>query len=297
MKDLKELEKYQLKITNPNKLLWRQPDITKLDYIKILVSLSHHILPHTKNRLLTVIRYPHGYEGESFFQKNAPDYTPEWVDVMNYHDKRYILLNNLQTLIWLGNQAAIELHLSFNDIKEMNRPLHLVFDLDPSKGQNFDDVIEVALLVKEVLDGLKIRSYVKTSGATGLQIYIPIHSRYTYEEARKINGFFAKYMVEKYSRIVTIERSVDKRQGKLYFDYLQMWKGKTIIAPYSPRATKKATLSMPLSWHEVEKGVKPEDFHLLNCIQRLKNQGDIFEPLLDEENYQNLDVILNFIQK
>lgn len=207
------------------------------------------------------------------------------------------MLNNLSTLVWLGNQAALELHTGFHRIEEKICPTDLVFDLDPSEGQFFNEAAETALLINETLIKLSIRSWVKTSGATGLQIYIPTGSRYDYETARKINRFFGYYFSQKYPERVTIERKVKNRGTRLYFDYLQMWEGKTITMVYSPRANQNANVSMPVTWEELEKGIHPDDFNLLNAAERLEEKGDLFMALLEEEHVQNLDFLLEHIEK
>ncbi len=285
----------RVRITNPEKMLWPELGIRKIDYIGKLIELAPYILPHARDRLLTAIRYPDGAGGKSFFQKNTPDYAPEWVEKAEWRENRYTLLNSLSTLAWLGNQATLEFHTGFHRVRKENHPTDLVFDLDPSEGQKFEDVIEVALDIHETLMELNIQSWIKTSGATGLQIYIPIGQRYDYNAARKINEFFGRYFSQKYPQKITIERMVKKRGHRLYFDYLQMWNGKTITMVYSPRATPKGTISMPVSWEEVRAGIHPEDFHLLNATSRLQEKGDLFQPLLLQENVQDMDFILEHI--
>ncbi|NLI91426.1 MAG: DNA polymerase domain-containing protein [Peptococcaceae bacterium] len=287
----------QLKISNPEKILWPELEIRKIDYIKKLLELSPFLLPHTRNRLLTTIRYPDGIDGKSFFQKNIPEHAPEWISTREWHENKYIILEDEAVLTWLGNQAALELHIPFNPYDQESNPSDLVFDLDPSEGQTFEDAAEVALLVYRELTALNIKSYIKTSGASGLQIYIPLGGKYNYPQAREINEFFAAYFRQKYPQKITIERSVGKRDRKLYFDYLQMWQGKTIISPYSPRATKFASVAAPVEWSELEKGISPRDFNLLNIMDRLRIKKDLFSPLLLPSNAQDLGFILDFISK
>lgn len=291
------IDGYPVRITNPEKMLWPNLEIRKIDYITKLLELAPYILPHARDRLLTTIRFPDGIGGKSFYQKNIPVYAPNWVDRYEWRGVQYILLNNQATLAWLANQAVLEFHTAFNLYQTEDYPTALVFDLDPSEGQIFDEVVDIALKVHETLHSLQIKSWVKTSGATGLQIYIPIEKKYTYETARKLNEFFAQYFSQKFPDIVTIERIVNKRGKKLYFDYLQMWHGKTITMVYSPRATIEATISMPVEWKELEKGITPKQFHLLNVIDRLKKKGDLFSPLLSESAKQNLDPIIQFLSK
>lgn len=274
------IEGKKIKLSNPEKLLWPEAGIRKIDYLARMIELAPYIIPHAKNRLLTTIRYPDGIHGESFFSKNLPEYAPKWISRDVWNDTEYALLDSVSTLAWFVNMAALEFHTSFNTSDRDEYPTCLVFDLDPSEGQTFDDVIEVSLLVKEILDSLAITSYIKTSGASGMQIYIPTGGKYHYNDARKVNEFFGSYFARKYPNKITIERMVNKRGTRLYFDYLQMWQGKTITMVYSPRAKEKATVSMPVTWNEVKSGIKPEDFTLNNAMDRLKKVGDLFEPLL-----------------
>ncbi|HHY83023.1 MAG TPA: DNA polymerase domain-containing protein [Clostridiales bacterium] len=284
-----------VRVTNPEKIMWPELGIRKIDYIAKMAELAPYIIPHARDRLLTAIRYPDGVDGKSFFQKNTPGYAPEWIETAEWNENNYTLLNSLSTLVWLCNQAVLEFHTSFNRIQDENKPTDLVFDLDPSPGQQFDHAAEAALLIHETLSGLNINSWVKTSGATGLQIYIPVGGRYDYDTARKINEFFGRYFAQKYPEKITLERMVKKRGTKLYFDYLQMWNGKTITMVYSPRAVPGGNVSMPVTWEEIEKGFSPEDFNLLNAKKRLEEKGDLFAPLLLPENHQNLDFLLKYV--
>ena len=292
------IEGKEVKITNPEKILWPEMGIRKIDYITILMQLAPYLLPYSRDHLLTTIRYPDGVhkKSKSFYQKNLPPSSPDWIPTISWHENNYIILNDLAVLAWLGNQAALEFHVPFNPVSKETNPDNLVFDLDPSEGQTFEDVTEVALLVNKELNELNISNFVKTSGASGLQIYIPVSGKYDYETARKINHFFAVYFSQKYPQKITIERIVKKRGKKLYFDYLQMWQGKTIICPYSPRATSKATVATPLDWDELKQGAKPEDFNLLNIMGRLQLKKDIFQPLLKHNTGQSLDIILKTLK-
>ncbi len=292
------IEGKKLKLSNPEKLLWPEAGIRKIDYLARMIELSPYLLPHAENRLLTTIRYPHGIHGESFFAKNLPDYAPKWMSKHAWNDIEYALLDSVPTLAWFVNLAALEFHTSFNTYKKEDNPTSIVFDLDPSQGQHFEDVIEVALLIKETLDSLAITGYIKTSGATGMQLYIPTGGKYDYETARKINEFFGHYFAQKYPQKITVERLVEKRGTKLYFDFLQMWQGKTITMVYSPRAREKATISMPVTWDEVKKGITPDNFTLNNAIDRLNKTGDLFLPLLTAKAPEkSLDDVLAQILK
>jgi bifunctional non-homologous end joining protein LigD len=289
-----EIEGKQLQITNPDKPLWPEANVSKLAYIRYLIEVASVMLPYTKNRLLTVIRYPHGIHDKYFYQKNLPEYAPDWIATAVWESTRYPLLNDLPTLIWMANQAALEWHVSFHRAGD-EIPTELVFDLDPS-APGYDKVAEAALQLKEVLDQLHLPAYVKTSGASGLQVYIPIQLRYTFEQTRQVSQFIARYLVQKNPETFTIERMVKNRGTKLYIDYLQHWRGKTLAAPYSTRAKPEATVATPLRWEEVA-NIHPAQFTVHTVPARLQQLGDLFSPLLDAENRVPLDPILQFLQK
>lgn len=277
-----EISGHKLSISNPEKPLWPDAGIRKIDYLKALAGMAPYMLPHTTDRALTSIRYPHGIGGKSFYQKRPPAKAPEFVNIADIEGDTFINLKNLPTLLWLGNLAVMEFHTPFGRFTDgMLRSL--VFDLDPSEGQAFADAAECALRVHETLGELGVDSLVKTSGASGLQIYIPTREM-TYEQGRSINEFFGKYFAGKYPQLMTIERQVNKRGKKLYFDYLQMWRGKNIISVYSPRAIPCAAVSMPVTWDELKLGVKPCDFNLKNAPERLAQKGDMFKKLLCESS-------------
>lgn len=295
MIDLEALKAYNLKITHPDKPLYPKVGIDKLTYITYLAQVSPYLLKYSSHRLLTCIRYPHGVGDLSFYQKNKPDYSPNWVKTFLWHDKDYILLEDIQTLVWLGNQGTLEFHVAFNKIDEPDNPDCLVLDLDPSEGQTFKQVSQVALYVRDILQQMGLEGYPKTSGATGIQIYIPIEPIYAYEEARRVNYFIGDYLVKKYPKEITLERSIERRKGKLYFDYLQMWRGKSMICAYSPRAKENGTVSAPITWEEIQQGISPLDFTIKNMIRRIEKVGDLFVSTIEKK--QKLDSILDFLSK
>ncbi|RAL20846.1 DNA polymerase domain-containing protein [Thermoflavimicrobium daqui] len=292
---LVSIEGHELKITRPEKFLFPDQRISKWDYILACIRLAPFLLPYCQHRFLTTIRYPDGIDKDSFYQKNAPPYRPEWVETRSDGEVDYILLNNVSTLIWLANLACMEFHVSFNLSTHPQTPTELVFDLDPSSPE-FERVVEVAFYTREALQQIGLDGVIKTSGASGLQIYVPIEPIYTYEETRKVSYFIAQYLVERYPKLITIERRVERRGKKVYFDYLQHWYKKTLIAPYSPRAVKEATVSTPLSWEELHHLSSPKSFNLLTIQDRLDKLGDLFLPLRQGTRY-NLDPILTFVQK
>lgn len=281
------VEGHELTITNPNKLLWPEMGITKADYLAKLTELSPYLLRYCRNRHLTTIRFPNGYNEKSFYQKNAPDPVPSFVKLAPLDGINYINLDSLPTLIWLGNLACLEFHPSFHRIGE-TLPAEWVIDIDPSLEEE-PRIMEAAHIIGEVLDSLHIQSIPKTSGATGVQIYIPIQHGYTFEQLRRIGHFIGAFVVKKYPNLFTIERFKKNRGDKIYVDYLQHWYGKTLSAPYTPRAKKDASVSTPLLWKEVELRPNIRDFNLNTVMNRLKTYGDLIEQVPP----QNLNAILD----
>lgn len=288
------VEGKEIPVTHPDKIMFPEIHLTKWDYVMHMARLAPFMLPYTRDRLLTVIRYPHGVHGKSFYQKNIPEYAPDWVQSAEEGETRYILLQDTPTLVWLATQAALEFHVSFH-FAQSERPAELVFDLDPSvKG--FDKVTEVALALQRALQSLGLKSVPKTSGATGIQVYVPIERRYTFEQTRRVGKFLGTFLQEKNPTLITLERLKKDRGRKVYFDYLQHWHGKTLAAPYSPRARANAPVSTPLLWSELERGLQPEDFSLLNIHGRLSKVGDLFHKVAAKVERQSLDDILDFIK-
>ncbi|MCH5585506.1 non-homologous end-joining DNA ligase [Shimazuella sp. AN120528] len=283
----------EVKISNPDKELF--PSITKWDYVQYLGILSPYLLKYCYNRLLTTIRFPDGVFGESFYQKNVPASKPDFVATSKAENTQYIMLQNVPTLIWLANLACLEFHTSFHLYTDMNVPTELVFDLDPT-GSPFEQVKEVALHTRTLMMEMGLDGVVKTSGASGLQIYIPLEPIHTFEETRKVSTFMARYLSEKYPNLITIERLVKDRGTKVYFDYLQHWRGKTLIAPYSPRSKEEATVSTPLEWDELETDIVPNDFTLMNIADRIQEKGDLFSSLYNGSKY-NLSPLLDLMNK
>ncbi len=290
------IENKTLQLSNPHKLLFPEAKITKLEYVERLHVLSPFLLTYTKAHLLTTIHYPDGVGKPFYFQKNIPGHAPDFISRRESDGKDSIVLDSVETLLWLGNMAALEFHLPFNRVENSNYPDALVFDLDPSEGQTFPQVVEAALLIYETLKELGIKGYCKTSGATGLQIAIPLGRKLRYDMARKLNRFFGIYFAERYPEVFTVERMVQSRGKRLYFDYLQMWKGKTIIAPYSPRATRTANISTPLLWKELEKDIYPEDFTIRNIEDRLNEKGDLYRPVIQSGFDPGLQNVLQSIR-
>lgn len=271
------IEGQSVTITNPDKPLWPEQSITKRIYLEKLAALSPYLLRYLRNRLLTVIRYPHGVEGKSFYQKNAPEPLPPFIRTVIHEDINYISLDGLPGLLWLGNLAALEFHPSLH-YAGSSLPCEWMIDLDPSREVE-PRIMEATAIVGEVLKSLGLSSVPKTSGATGVQIIVPIKQGVTFDELRKVGHLVGRYVTEKHPGLFTLERLKKQRGDKIYFDYLQHYRGKTLAAPYTPRARPLATVSTPLTWDEVVRNVSPEEFHLLNIEERLRVMGDLIEQL------------------
>ena len=287
--DLKEIESLtKVKLKNLDKCFYPDVDVTKGQVIEYYVKLAPKILPVIANRPLVLTRYPNGVQDtklgrNAFFEKNAPEGTPEWVKLHTIYspsskrDVHYIVCNDLDTLIWLANLAALEIHMPFATTVDVDRPDMLFFDVDPEPPATLSDAAEVALLLRDNLRDMGMTSYVKTSGKKGLHVVIPIAPKYTFNEVR---AFVHKVGIElaKQSDIVVSEFKDTKKPGKVFADYLQNSPMRTMVIPYSLRPTAEATVSTPLEWGEVKKGINPEDYTLHSVPKRQVNPWkDIFE--------------------
>jgi bifunctional non-homologous end joining protein LigD len=286
-----------VEITHPDKPLWDQLNIKKADYIHYLREVSPYMLPFLKNRLLTVIRFPHGMLGEPFYQKNCPDYAPEFVNSHSDDGIDYIVCNNLNTLIWLGNQLAIEFHIPFQTI-DNNGPSEIVLDLDPPSRKDFHLAIKAALNIKDVLEQLQLISFVKTSGNKGIQVYIPLPDHvYSYEDTRLFTSFIADYLVSRDPDSFTIERLKKNRGHRLYVDYVQHSEGKTIVAPYSMRGNEHAGVATPLFWEEVNDNLDVKTFTMQTALTRIKNRVDPFKNYFQTKQIQPFKPVLEFLKQ
>lgn len=284
---VKKIGKQELKLTNQNKIYFPDDDITKGDVIAYYQNISQYILPHLKSRPQSMNRFPNGIKGLSFFQKDASDETPDWVETQKVFSEssdkyiNYIICNDKATLAYLNNLGCIELNVWTSKIQKADNPDYLVLDLNPSEKNSFDDVIETALAVKEVLDLAGIEGYPKTSGSSGIHIYIPTNGKYSYEQVKDFGHLLMQMVQQKLPELTTLERSLQKRdKDKIYLDYLQNRRGQTLASVYSLRPKKSAPVSMPLEWAEVKRGLQPTDFNIYNALNRITEKGDLFKPTL-----------------
>ncbi|WP_299399608.1 DNA ligase D [uncultured Gelidibacter sp.] len=280
-----EIDGIEVQITNPDKLYWPNPPLTKYDLLDYYIKMSDYILPYLKDRPESLHRHPNGILGDSFYQKDHEN-LPSWIETIEIPSKssnktiNYLLCQNEATLVYMNNLGCIELHPWHSTIYQLNNPDYAIIDLDPSSENTFEEVIETALVVKSVLDRAKIKGFCKTSGASGLHIYIPMGGLYTYEEARDFTKLFCVYVNEALPKLTTLERSLKKRGPKIYLDYLQNRQGQTIASAYSVRPEKLATVSTPLKWTEVKSGLRISDFTLKTVPDRVLKSKDIFKGIL-----------------
>jgi bifunctional non-homologous end joining protein LigD len=276
----------KLVLTNQDKVYWPGEGITKGDVIRYYNSVYRYIIRYLKGRPQSLRRNPNGIRDKGFFQKNAGGDAPSWVESVtikaesNNRMIRYILCNDKATLQYLNNLGCIELNPWSSRVTNLDNPDYLVLDIDPSDENSFDQVVDAALVIKEVLDKAGAEAYCKTSGATGLHIYVPLHAEYTYEQIRSFAEVVALLAAEKLPDTTTVERSLDKRNGRIYLDYLQNSKGQTLACAYSLRPHPGATVSAPLQWKEVRHGLTPSVFNIHSMTKRLEKTGDLFAQTL-----------------
>ena len=291
----------KVKYTNLDKLYWEEEKITKGDLIEYYQQISDYILPYMKDRAQSLNRHPNGIESENFYHKDAGGEAPEWVDTTVVHSEssdkeiEYIVCNNKETLGYLNNLGCIELNPWNSRVKSPDYPDYLIIDLDPSRENSFEQVIEAAQTTKEVLDAYNIPSYCKTSGSTGLHIFVPMGAKYTYDQVKDFGHIIAQLVMQKLPDTTTLERTLKKRGGKIYLDYLQNRSGQTVASVYSVRPRPGAPVSMPLEWEEVKKGLHISDFTIHNALERIQKKGDIFAPVLG--NGIDMEKALDLIQQ
>lgn len=264
-------------LSNLDKIFWPGEGLTKGDMIAYYDAVSPWLLPWLADRPLVMTRYPDGIEGKSFYQKDAPGFVPDWLRIEKmYSDSTereigYLIVDCPEALVYIANMASIPLHIYHSRTKDIEHPDWCVLDLDP-KAAPFGDVITVAKRIHGVCEDIGMPNFVKTSGSTGLHILLPLNNRFTFEQSRILGELLARVVVRELPDICTIVRSPDKRDGKVYIDYLQNGSGKLIASPYCVRPRPNAPVSMPIHWREVNAKLTPDRFHIHNAIHRLKRQ-------------------------
>ncbi len=278
--------KKEVKLTNQDKIYFPKDKITKGDVVKYYQSVYEYIIPYLKDRPESLKRNPNGIDDKGFFHKDAGEGAPEWVKSIPLYsesankDIDYILCNDQATLMYLNNLGCIELNPWNSRVKKLDYPDYMIIDIDPSDKNTFEQVIQTALVVKKVLDKAGAVSYCKTSGATGLHVYIPMGAKYTYDQVKDFGHLVAMLVQEQIPEFTTLERPLSKRKNRIYIDFLQNRRGQTLASAYSLRPKEGATVSTPLEWKEVKKGLKPSNFTIHNILKRIKTKGDLFTGVL-----------------
>lgn len=284
--DTLEVDGIAVPVSNLDKVYWPESGFLKYDLIDYYIHVAEWMLPYLIDRPQNMHRHPNGIKKPGFYQKDN-EHLPYWVATQKLRSKsvdksiEYLLCQNEATLIYMANLGCIEINPWHSRVGELHYPDYTIIDLDPSEKNTFAQVRETALAAKTILDKAEIEAFCKTSGSSGIHIYIPLGAAYTYKEAVNFTKLICMYIQEQLPKLTTLERSLKKRGPKIYLDYLQNRKGQTIVAPYSVRPKMGATISAPVTWKELEKGFEIADFHIKNMPHRIKKKGDLFNGLLD----------------
>ncbi len=296
-----QIDGHTLKFTNLPKIFYPDQGYTKRDVINYYDAVSPWILPHLKDRPLSLKRYPNGIKEDFFFQKNvhevvAPWLRTEWIDSEhNGAPIKYVFAQDRASLLYLANLGCIDQNPWMSRVPHLDNPDFILIDLDPQEC-SYDLIVDAALMVRRVLDQIGLTGYPKTTGGDGMHVYIPVETDHTYEETRTFAELIARLVVHQKPDMFTTPRSVSKRQkNRVYFDYLQNGKSKTIAAPYVLRAYDGAPVATPLEWREVKHGLRPAQFHINNAMERFREKGDLFAGVLKQP--QRLDEALGKLEK
>jgi bifunctional non-homologous end joining protein LigD len=288
-------------LTNLRKPFWKTLNITKGDLIQYYADVSRWLLPHLHDRPMVMKRYPNGADGEFFYMKRAPRPRPEWIRTCSIPHKSlnvidFPLVQDVASLLWMVNLGCIDLNPWYGRCDNWDRPDFLHFDLDPVEGADFQRICEVALRVREMLDTFHMPSYPKTTGSRGIHVYVPIRRGPLQKEVWGVAKAIALDLAARFPKIITAEYRVAKRpQGRVLVDYNQNAWGRTLASVYSVRPTPLATVSAPVSWEEVQRGITIEEFRLENIRARLRELGDLWKPLLGPDRF-DLDPLVSALK-
>jgi bifunctional non-homologous end joining protein LigD len=279
-----------LSLTNLDKVLYPAAGFTKGQVVDYAVRIAPVLIPHLAGRPLTMKRYPNGVNEEYFFEKNAPKHRPEWVKTTpvwsegNNRTMHYLMANDLPTLVWIANLASIELHPSLSLGSDISTPTMIVFDLDPGPPANIVQCCQVGLWVREIFDHFGLQSFAKTSGSKGLQIYVPLNTKTSYDQTKAFAHAIARLLEQQHPELVVSDMKKAVRTSKVFVDWSQNDQHKTTISVYSLRARERPTVSTPVRWEEVEQALKKKDadflvFEAKDVLARVEKVGDLFEPV------------------
>jgi len=281
----------EVRLTNLEKLFWKKLKITKRDLLQYYADISPWLVPHLAERAMVMKRYPNGAEGEFFYMKRAPDPRPEWIEICTIDHGSAGIINfpivqDLPSLLWLINLGCIDLNPWYARCDDYNRPDFLHFDLDPVPGATFERIREVALRVRDLLAKLKMPTYAKTTGSKGIHIYIPIVRGPLQQDVWAFAKAIAIELESRHPDIITAEyRKAKRPHGRVLVDYNQNRWGATLASIYSVRPTPVASVSTPVTWDEIEDGVRIEDFRIDNVVDRVRKAGDLWKPVLAKKRF------------
>ncbi len=284
---VKNIGGHDMKFTNLSKIYWPDDNVTKRDMLNYYYQVAPYMLPYVKDRPQTLNRFPHGIKGETFYQKDVKGKAPEWIKTFPYHsytdgkDKEFLVCTDEASLLYIASLGCIEINPWSSRTEKPDNPDWCIIDLDPDKN-TFEQVMEAACVTKQILDAIEITAFPKTSGSTGLHIYIPFGAKYSYEDSKEFGRKLAKLIHGQLPDFTSIERKITDRRGKMYIDFLQNRPQATVAGPYSLRPKPGATVSMPLHWDEIKVGLTIKSFTIFNAVDRIKEQGDIFTGVLGE---------------
>jgi bifunctional non-homologous end joining protein LigD len=288
----------RVKLTNLSKVFWPDSGITKRDLLQYYADVSPWLLPHLKDRAMVMKRYPNGARGKCFFMKRVPEPHPDWLETCRIDHKSgnvidFPVVNDLASLLWVVNLGCIDLNQWYARCDDVDRPDYVHFDLDPVPGVKFPKVLDAALVVRDALEALDMTPLVKTTGSKGVHIYVPIVRGPLQKQVWTFAKALAQALAAKHPKLLTAEyRIADRPTGRVLVDYNQNAWGRTLASIYSPRPTPKASVSTPLTWKEIEKGVAITDFRIDNVPARLRKIGDLWKPLLEKRGRFRLESVL-----
>jgi bifunctional non-homologous end joining protein LigD len=281
----------QVPVSNLNKIFYPSVGFTKAQVIDYYIRISPVLLPHLKDRPLTLKRYPDGVDGGFFYEKRCPPYRPDWVKTApvwsdrNETEIHYCLANDLPSIVWAANLGDLELHTFLAKAEAVDRPTMMVFDLDPGAPADIIQCAQVGLWLKEKLEELKLQSFPKTSGSKGLQLYVPLNTAVTYDDTKTLSHRLAEELEREHPELILSKMAKELRKGKVFVDWSQNDRHKTTVCAYSLRAKERPTVSTPVEWDEVKSALKKKDARHLTflsdeVLKRVEKNGDLFEPLL-----------------
>jgi bifunctional non-homologous end joining protein LigD len=278
-----EVEGRTLSLSNLDKVLYPQVGFTKGEVIDYYTRVSSALLPHLRNRPLTLKRYPNGVEQPYFYEKNCPSHAPEWVRRERVGKIFYVVCDDLPTLVWLANLADLELHPSLSEHEPIERPTVMAFDLDPGPGAGLAECCEVALILRETLLALGLDSYVKTSGSKGLQVYVPLNVEdVDYDSgSKRLSQALARHLEAQHPKLIVSQQRKELRKGRVLIDWSQNDEHKTTVCVYSLRGAERPTVSTPLDWDELDDPASLV-FCAADVIERVAERGDLFAAVAEQ---------------